>query len=146
MSNYDSYSDTMDHIADVQKEIYDFVGDLRGRAAVHDQSKLFSPEKELFDELTPLLKTLTYGPEEYTESLKRLKPALDHHYANNSHHAEFHEKGIDGMNLLDLVEMWCDWKAAVKRTKDGDIKKSLEINRKRFKLGDQLYNILSNSI
>ena len=43
-------------------------------------------EKELFDKWTPILKTLEYGSEEYKDSLKNLKVALDHHYENNSHH------------------------------------------------------------
>jgi hypothetical protein len=75
-----------------------------------------------------------------------LKPALDHHYANNSHHPQFYKNGIDGMNLLDLVEMFFDWKAATERTKDGDIRKSIEINSTRFNISPQLVSIFVNTI
>jgi hypothetical protein len=104
-----------------------------------------TPEKELFDEFTPKLAGSTYGSDEYKEMLKGLKPALDHHYLYNSHHPEHYDNGIDGMNLLDLVEMFYDWKAASERHKNGDILKSIEINKIRFNMSDQLVSILNNT-
>jgi hypothetical protein len=78
--------------------------------------------------------------------LSDLKPTLDHHYANNSHHPEHFEKGINDMDLFDIVEMLADWKAATERHDNGDIHKSLEINKDRFHLSEQTYNILKNTI
>ncbi|HEY0109991.1 MAG TPA: DUF5662 family protein, partial [Fibrella sp.] len=82
---------------------------------------------------------------EYTASLNLLGIALTHHYKHNSHHPEHYETGIDGMNLMDVVEMLLDWKAAGERHKDGDILKSILINKKRFGLSEQLVNILINT-
>ena len=144
--SYDSRIDTLLHIKRVSELLNKFATDLIERGNHHDDSKLVSPEKELFDELTPLLSSLKYGTPEYQESLDRLKPALDHHYANNSHHPQFYKIGIDGMNLLDLVEMFFDWKAATERTKDGDIRKSIEINSTRFNISPQLVSIFVNTI
>lgn len=146
MEKYNSEKDTRTHIRDVASNLMKFRFKLFERLHLHDKSKLESPEKELFDKYTPLLKSLTYGSEEYKESLVNLKPALDHHYTNNSHHPEHYENGIDGMCLIDVVEMLCDWLAAVKRTDNGDIYKSLEINRTRFNMSDQLYSILKNTV
>jgi Family of unknown function (DUF5662) len=143
---YDSRIDTLLHIKRVSQLLNCFAKELIERGDVHDDSKLVSPEKELFDELTPLLSSLRYGTPEYQESLDRLKPALDHHYANNSHHPQHYVNGIDGMDLLDLVEMFFDWKAATERTKDGDIRKSIEINSPRFNLSPQLISIFNNTI
>ena|ERR1700744_3335845 len=143
---YDSTEDTLKHIQDVQDELFKFLTGLVDRGLNHDASKLQFPEKELFDKWTPILKELVYGSDEYKDSLNKLKPALDHHYANNSHHPQYYENGIDGMNLYDIVEMYCDWKAAVKRTKDGNIFKSLEYNRIRFEMSDQLCNIFRNTL
>ena len=70
---------------------------------------------------------------------------LDHHYKHNPHHPEHHEAGVNGMTLIDLVEMFCDWLAAVERHADGDIFKSIEINTKRFNLSQQLVDILINT-
>jgi len=72
--------------------------------------------------------------------------ALKHHYENNSHHPEHYPNGINGMSLLDLIEMLADWKAAGMRHADGDMQKSLEINKKRFGMSDQLAEIFQNTI
>ena len=143
---YDSRPDTLLHIATVNSELNNFADELIVRGACHDSSKLYSPEVELFDEMTPMLKNLVYGSPAYAAFLERLKPALKHHYHYNSHHPEFYVNGIDGMNLYDLVEMYCDWKAATKRNKDGDIVKSVAYNRVRFEMSDQLYNIFINTL
>jgi hypothetical protein len=49
------------------------------------------------------------------------------------------------MNLIDLVEMLCDWKAASERHNDGNIRKSIEINASRFTISPQLVKILENT-
>jgi hypothetical protein len=107
---------------------------------------LVSPEVEAFDEYTPKLATSTYGSGEYKSFLTAIKPALDHHYANNAHHPEHWDDGIRGMSLLDVVEMLVDWKAATLRHNDGDIRRSVEINQKRFGYSDELKQILLNTI
>lgn len=144
--SYDSREDTMRHIVTVQCFLGDVIEDLRRRWKDHDQSKLESPEKEVFDEFTPKLKGSTYGSEEYKEFLAQMKPALDHHYAVNSHHPEHFPAGIAGMSLLDIIEMLCDWKAATLRHNDGDIRKSIEINQQRFGYSDELKQILFNTL
>lgn len=50
------------------------------------------------------------------------------------------------MDLIDLIEMICDWKASSMRHENGDIKKSIEINQKRFNYDDTLKQILLNTI
>jgi hypothetical protein len=107
--------DTQRHIHRVQQLLAICINNLLSRAIDHDQSKLQSPEVELFTEYTNKLAHSTYGSDEYKDFLVKLKPALDHHYASNSHHPEHYEQGIDGMDLLDLLEMICDWKAASER-------------------------------
>jgi hypothetical protein len=142
---YDSTADTLRHIKRVAELLNGAATELLRRANVHDDSKLQSPEKELFDEFTPKLKNSEYGSDEYKEFLNGLKVALDHHYANNSHHPEHFRNGIDGMNLFDLIEMFFDWKAAGERHGSGNIYKSIEINKDRFKMSDQLESIFINT-
>jgi len=144
--SYDSTADTLTHIRRVQCLLAKMARYLIARGEVHDASKLSAEEKPLFDEMTPLLKTLTYGSDEYKASLEKLGVALKHHYEHNSHHPEHFTNGIAGMNLLDVVEMLCDWKAASERTKDGDFNKSVEIGIERFKIEPQLAAILRNTI
>ena len=136
---------TIEHITEVRKQISIIADELRRRGLIHDQSKLESPEKEIFDEYTPKLQDTTYGSDEYKMYLSEMKAALDHHYQANRHHPEHFENGIRGMNLVDLVEMFCDWLAATKRHTDGDILKSIELNQARFKYSDDLKMILMNT-
>lgn len=141
----DSSPATLKHQARVKELCQKFTDELMKRANVHDQSKLEQPEKELFDTHTQCLKGLTYGSDEYKKSIESLKPALDHHYSVNRHHPEFHVDGIDGMNLIDVVELLSDWKAATERHENGDLNKSFEINQKRYGISDQLLMILKNT-
>lgn len=143
---YDSRVDTCKHLDRVYAFIRQVQHELENRGLLHDRSKLESPEVEMFDKYTPLLKSLTYGSVEYEQALEDLGPALQHHYKNNRHHPEHNENGIDGMTLIDIIEMLCDWKAASERHDTGDILKSLEINKERFDMSPQLFNILYNTV
>lgn len=146
MKEYDSTLDTLDHIKNVQRYILFCTNELNKRARDHDHDKIDDPvEKELFDEYTPKLKNCTYGSEEYKFYLEGLKKGLDIHYANNRHHPEHFENGMKGMNLIDLLEMICDWKAASERHADGDIFKSIEINQKRFGYSEDVKWLLRNT-
>ena len=143
---YDSTGDTNKHIAQVRGLLFEVIQELFVRFTEHDKSKLLSPEKDMFDEFTPKLKELTYGSQEYKDTLAEMGMALSHHYSVNRHHPEFFLDGLNDMNLLDLLEMLVDWKAASLRHKDGDIIKSIEINGERFMVAPQLERILINTI
>lgn len=93
------------HIHKVRALLCKVIEELDSRARLHDQSKLESPEKEIFGEFTPELAKVEYDSPEYKALLVKVKPAIDHHYAKNRHHPESHAKGIDDMNLIDIMEM-----------------------------------------
>jgi len=112
--------------------------ELLKRAKNHDKSKLMDPEKRIFDIYSPKLKSCTYGSAEYKGYLKEMELGLKHHYKANRHHPEHFKKGIEEMNVFDIVEMFCDWKAAVERHEDGDIYKSIDINAERFEMPGDL--------
>lgn len=134
------------HIREVQNTMLVLLMELQQRMVEHDSSKVEMPEAEGFAEFVPKLKGLTYGSDEYKATLEQMKPFLDHHYENNMHHPEYWDGGIAGMTLVDLVEMFCDWKAATKRHADGNILKSLEINKERFNIPDELVQITKNTL
>lgn len=137
--------DTIKHIENVRKYIRLFADKLITRGVDHDRLKLESPEVEIFTEYTPKLAGSTYGSKEYNEFLKEMNVALQHHYANYRHHPEHLKKGITDMNLLDIVEMICDWKAATLRHNDGNLLKSIETNARRFGYDNQLKQIFINT-
>ncbi len=142
---HDSTKETLVHIRRVSALLHTFCIELMDRADDHDASKLVHPEKKVFDEFTPKLKETTYGSAEYQGFLKQMDVGLKNHYAANSHHPEHHRDGINSMSLFDLVEMFCDWKAASERHADGDIHKSIIANKKRFGMSDQLVRIFQNT-
>jgi hypothetical protein len=146
MSTYDSSKDTLEHIKRVSNLLGKMAMELMCRMQGHDSSKLRSPEKEVFDEYTPKLKGSTYGSDEYKVFLKEMGKALDNHYQFNHHHPEHYQRGIDDMDLIDLVEMICDWKAATERHADGSIDKSIVINKDRFHMSEQLVSIFQNTV
>lgn len=140
--SFDSRPATWEHIHTVQGLIGQVVDDLRRRAYDHDQSKLVEPEVAVFDEYTPKLKDSTYGSDEYKGFLEGMGAGLRHHYAANDHHPEHFPDGIQGMDLMQVLEMLCDWKAATLRHADGDLRRSIEQNADRFGYGDEIRRLL----
>lgn len=137
--------ETLSHIRKVQTFINKVIKDLLHRSDNHDSSKLESPEVEFFTEFTDKLSGTTYGSPEYEEMKAKMKPALDHHYSHNRHHPEHFKGGLNEMNLIDLIEMFCDWRASSMRHNDGNIRKSIEINGNRFQMSPQLIKIFENT-
>jgi hypothetical protein len=131
---YDSTADTLRHSLRVGALMGDPIRELVTRSLEHDHSKTCEPEKSTFDEFTAKLKTSTYGSDEYKGFLAAMGPALDHHYEKNRHHPEhFGDAGINGMTLVDLIEMLADWKAATER------------HSERVGISEQLASILENT-
>lgn len=179
---------TLRHIRTVGRLLNIMIRDLMARAECHDQSKLEPPEVALFTEFTPKLAGSTYGSAEYEEFRRLMAPALEHHYAKNSHHPEHYpaicnpetlqligdimtlesadmpaapkarlierlrrdlaaaQSSVNGMNLLDVLEMFCDWKAATLRHNNGNLRKSIEHNTRRFGMSDMLVRIMENTV
>jgi len=138
-------AETQRHIDVVRKFLRVVAVMLLERGEKHDRSKLEPPELEGFTEFTPKLAESTYGSDEYKGFLESMKPTLDHHYGHNRHHPEHFPDGIEGMNLVDIVEMFCDWKAATLRHNDGNILHSIGENTKRFHISPQLAEIFKNT-
>lgn len=136
---------TLMHIMRVRDVLNLFIQELLDRGSEHDMTKLTEPEVSIFAEYTSKLASCTFGSEEYNKFKSEMKPALEHHYANCSHHPEHYKNGVNDMTLVDLVEMFCDWKASSERHNDGNILKSIEINGKRFNMADQLIKIFENT-
>jgi hypothetical protein len=143
--NYDSRSDTLAHIANVRRLLAEAIADLQERAIAHDFSKLDDPEKAVFDEYTPKLRDSTYGSEEYKRFLAGMGEGLAHHYQVNDHHPEHFGGGIADMDLIQLVEMLADWKAATMRHADGDLDRSISQNAERFGYGFELERVLRHT-
>ena len=145
MEDYNYDAETLKHRVRVVQLMNTVVNQLLERAAYHDESKFHDPERSILAVSTPMLAVTNYGTEEYDEMRRNIKVALDHHYANNRHHPESHENGINDMDLLDIMELFIDWKAATERHQDGNIYKSIDINKERFGMSEQLAKIFVNT-
>jgi hypothetical protein len=99
----------------------------------------------VFDEYTPLLRDSTYGSDEYKRFLAGMGEGLRHHYAANDHHPEHFPNGIHDMDLVQLIEMLADWKAATLRHADGDLDRSIRQNAERFGYGASMITLLQST-
>lgn len=138
-------AETQRHIDKVRKYLRVIAVELLKRGEAHDASKMSDEERPIFAKYTSQLKDLTYGSDEYKRCIEEMKVALQHHYAKSRHHPEHFSQGINGMNLIDLVEMFIDWFCSSQRHRDGNIIKSIKINKERFHMSDQLTDILQNT-
>lgn len=138
--------EALKHIHRVRVLLYQMIEELDRRAREHDQSKLESPEAEVYGEYTPELAKVEYDSPEYKALLEKVRPAVEHHYSKNRHHPEHWPNGINDMTILDLCELLADWKAATERNKNGNIRTSIEKNTKRFGIEPQLAQIMQNTV
>ncbi len=141
----ESTRDAIRHIGMVQCYLNELIKEWITRSSVHDLSKLNEPELSGYAGLSDAVKGLKYGTDEYRAAFAPFKAIINHHYEANDHHPEHFKNGLAGMNLLQLVEMVCDWKAASLRT-SSTLEDSLEASFQRFKIEPQLAAIIYNTI
>lgn len=142
VSGYDSTADVQLHRDRVRNYLFDFIFELLERSDDHDLSKLTEPEKSIFDRY-PAHKSGPVESEEYRAKLVEMGEGLAHHYEHNRHHPEHFENGISGMNLLDILEMVADWKAAARASRTPV---NLAHLAERFGIDGQLAAILENTL
>ena len=138
-------NDLLEHRKEVLDNLLVFCKELKERGFRHDESKFKDPELDSYVNIIPLMKDKKYGTSDYKDIIKQIKPAVDHHFSVNSHHPQFYKEGLGGMDLVDLVEMFCDWLAASKRNNDGNIQKSILFNKEKFDIPEVLCDIMNNT-
>jgi hypothetical protein len=142
---YDSAAETLAHIHKLRDRIEEFVVALLTRGRVHDASKLVPPEKPGFDAALGELGRIPFGSPDYEALVAKYAPLIALHHANNRHHPEHHgDAGIAGMDLVDLVEMVCDWIAAAERVPGQAV--DLAYSVRAFGISRQLEAILANTL
>jgi hypothetical protein len=134
-----------EHQSKVRILLNSVIGELWCRYQDHDKSKLEEPEFSIFDQHYANLSKSEYGSPAYTEQMGLLGEAISHHYSVSRHHPEHFTAGVNGMNLIDLIEMVADWIAATSYGPNGNIQKSIEFNTQRFELSDQMVCVFKNT-
>lgn len=137
---------TRNHIARVNGLLTMFAEAIRKRGAQHDASKFDSAEMLPLARMQEIINReghVPFGSPAYLERKKMLGPMLRHHYEHNSHHPEHYTDGVADMDLLDLCEMFFDWKAASERS--GARELNLSRCCETYQVNGMLANILFNT-
>ena len=135
----------LNHKKSVKEKLLFLARELEKRAINHDNSKLQYPELDWLIQMDKEGR-VKYGSKEYFDKMNRWKIFFDHHYKNNKHHPEHFRDNIDGMNLVDLIELFCDIQSYVV---EPHVDKALDIFNnydKRFHIDEQLLQILKNTM
>ena len=131
------------HIQKVGTRIRIVCDELMNRAAIHDESKLSEAEihrgyEAHWDKID---KKIKWGTPEYEKHCEKFKDIIERHRKGNRHHPEFHDNDIRRMDLIDIMEMFCDWWASGK-----DLDKSIECNVQKYGIENSiLHDILRNT-
>ena len=119
---------------------------LLARGICHDQSKDEQPELDAFTNLRQSMDGIDFGSPKYLAEINKLGPALTHHYQANRHHPEhWPDNGVADMNIVDIVEMFCDWQSAANSDPNGNIHESIRQGVIRYGLSGELASILYNT-
>ena len=134
------------HRYDVGKSLSVLIKALIDRASEHDLDK-FHPEVvdkhcEMFEDFQKTKPD--YGTPGYDEVKDRFEDIIKRHYQASRHHPEHFERGIDGMNLVDMMEMVCDWVAAT--PKDQDVFDAVGLNCSKYGIDEQLMVLIVRTI
>ena len=134
------------HKEEITQLMSKFAAEISYRSGIHDNSK-FSPEEfDVYSSNVQDFNKYDFDSEEEKRLRERVYPAAKAHQKRNRHHPEHFKNGIDDMNLIDLLEMICDWKSASSRAPGDSLRKGLPILKEKYKISPQLYQILTNTI
>lgn len=133
------------HISGVRRRVTLVCTALMNRAITHDNSKYSEKELNAHISMTDEMDGVKYGTDTYYAIKRRYESLSAEHSANNRHHPEHHPNGIDDMNLVDVIEMLCDWLTGSENT-GTPVERSLEINEEHYNVSPQLMNLLRNTI
>jgi len=145
-TNLEVLTDTIIHVDEVRENLQDCIHDLTKRSIVHDRTKFQEPEFSVFCSTRQEFKKANYGTPEYEAVTEKAKVGVQHHHANNRHHTAYHKDGIHDMNLLDILEMISDWKAASRRSPDLTFIESLPKAFDRYDIPPALRQVITNTI
>lgn len=134
------------HIARVRELLSEFAIEMIMRGNVHDQSKFLPVELGPLQAMQDVIDKegqAPFGSDEYKRRTDMLGPMIDHHRANNSHHPEYYDDGVAGMDLFDVVEMFFDWKAASERGEESAM--NLSFAMEKYGVHEPLASIFCNT-
>lgn len=139
-------TDTLMHVAEVQERLEDMIHDLRKRGLCHDRTKFQELEFDTFCRTRPRFKGVKFGTPDYDAVVEEAREAVEHHHHHNRHHTTYYDGGIEDMNLLDVLEMLADWRAAARRSKGQSFEESLPKAFERYNVPEVLREMIGRTI
>ena len=126
------------HTRSVRQSIAKVVSELICRSTIHDDKKLEEVDRRI--DRRRAINHLPYGSSERKEADEPYRDLNKKHYCQYRHHPEHFKNGIDDMNLVDVIEMVCDWAAY------GNLDKNLPVNQDKYCVSQQLMKLIKNTI
>jgi len=147
-NEFDYLCDVILHVSEISENLETIASELRKRGMSHDRTKFQQLEFDTFVSTREEFKQTSYGTPEYKAVCAKAQPAMDHHYSNNRHHTAYHENAVNDMNLIDIIELVCDWRAANRRNADQctmleSVKRGL--SNEKYQISEQLAKIIINT-
>ena len=136
---------TMRHIRTIQGYMTLIGTEWVERTRRHDESKLDDIELYGYVGIAEATKGLTAGSQEYLDALEPYKTVIRRHYILNDHHPEHFANRVNGMNLIQVLEMVCDWIAA-STDREMHPMQSIDAQCTRFNIDAQLKKIIINTM
>lgn len=136
---------TMRHIRTIQGYMTQVGTEWLERTRRHDESKFSTIEIDGYVGIAEATKGLTAGSKEYLDALEPYKKVIQRHYLMNDHHPEHFKNGVNGMNLIQVLEMFCDWIAA-STDREMHPMQSIDAQCERFNIDAQLKQIIINTM
>jgi len=140
------YESVVQHKKAISDIMYKLADMIRKRADAHDDSKLDSTEFNKW--------SLNYLPEskrnldnkEFKKTFEKLGEVREIHYSKNRHHLEFFNGDIKKINIIDLLEIICDWIASTANQDKGNLRLTIERAKERFKFSKEIEHIILNTL
>ena len=120
---------------------------LQSRAIKHDESKLQEPEYSLWKKMDEEPR-YPYGTKEYSSKLKRWQHLFKLHWKDkrNRHHPEHFVSPVAEMDLMDMIEMLCDWLGYKETVSYSEASKLVDNQCKRFNFPEEFKSLLLNTL
>jgi len=133
------------HIDRVKSWISRFATILYSRGIHHDESKLQEPEYSLWKKMDEEPR-YPYGTQQYKDKLERHKKVFKLHYRKNRHHPEHWNGWYSEMDLVDMIEMMCDWLGYKENISLSEAQKLIETQCKRYGFSNEMRGLLYNTL
>lgn len=134
-----------EHRALVHDKMATVSRDINTRARHHDQSSLNGSEFRIYEEHFDELQKYPMFDPRRDAVLKEMRVATMYHHNANDHHPEHFDDGINGMNLIQMIEFVADIMSQSEQN-GIDVYEMLPLLKDQYDISSQLYQVILNTV